>query len=322
MKLHLLQKSLKGNAEYLTHQITFSPTSYVPLKENMKDAFDDADAALRLVLELAEFTGFVTNYVMQLMHFENGAAFNPRSVVNDLYGKFNPQMMGDHCREWVQEELMKGKRTDQDQVVWLLEWLKERLKVAKAYDNGIGWRLGSAYYNGDPNRQPIPLGMPSGIASEFKNNNQTAKGGSTSNASKGATLEKLKPTVTMADNLYTTTEVCAADVFATTNAQGRGRGFRGAACGIARGHGAPSNCGRGKPPQEQSYGKPYAGPLSAQNTEGAGQNSSNFPNWTESLAEVGEWVRPSALSFLWTASAPGAKLPTTDETRYCVSEGC
>ena len=148
MKLHLLQKSLKGNEEYLTHQITFSPTSYETLKENVKDAFDEADAALRLLTDqlrswpilkrndykqLAEFAGFATNYVMQLMHFKGGAAFNPRNVVNDLYGKCNPQMMGDYCREWAQEELMKGKRSDRDQVVWLLEWLKEKLKVAKAY---------------------------------------------------------------------------------------------------------------------------------------------------------------------------------------------
>ena len=110
---------------------------------------------------------------MQLMHFENGAAFNPRNVINDLYGKFYPQMMGDYRREWAQEELLKGKRSDRDQVVWLLEWLKEKLKVAKAY------------YNADPNRQPIQLGMPSGIAAEFKNKNQTAKGGSNSGAVKG-----------------------------------------------------------------------------------------------------------------------------------------
>ena len=53
-------------------EITFSPTSYETLKENMKDAFDDADAALRLLTDrlrswpilkgndykhLAEFTG-------------------------------------------------------------------------------------------------------------------------------------------------------------------------------------------------------------------------------------------------------------------------
>ena len=49
MKLHLLQKSIKGSVEYLTHQVTFSPASYATLKENVKDAFDDADAALRLL---------------------------------------------------------------------------------------------------------------------------------------------------------------------------------------------------------------------------------------------------------------------------------
>ncbi len=129
MKLHLLLKSLKGNAEYLTHQVTFSPTSYETLKDNVKDAFDDADAALRLLTDrlrswpilkrndykqLVDFMGFATNYMMQLMHFENGAAFNPRNVVNDLYGKFYPQMMGDYRREWAQEELLKGKRSDRD----------------------------------------------------------------------------------------------------------------------------------------------------------------------------------------------------------------
>ena len=51
MKLHLLQKLLKGNAEHLTHQITFSPTSYEMLKEKVKDVFDDADAALRLLTD-------------------------------------------------------------------------------------------------------------------------------------------------------------------------------------------------------------------------------------------------------------------------------
>ena len=108
MKLHILQKSLKGSAEYLSHQIVFSPASYEILKENVKDAFDDADAALRLLAErvkawpvlkrndykqLADFTGFATNYVMQLMQFEDGVSFNPRNVINELYGKFYPQMM-------------------------------------------------------------------------------------------------------------------------------------------------------------------------------------------------------------------------------------
>ena len=51
---------------------------------------------------------------MQLMHFEGGAAFNPRNLIKDLYCKFNTQMMGDYRRKWAQEEFMKGKRSDQD----------------------------------------------------------------------------------------------------------------------------------------------------------------------------------------------------------------
>ena len=274
MKLHLLQKSLKGNAEYLTHQVTFSPASCTTLKENVKDAFDDADAALPLLTErlsswpvlkrndykqLADFTGFATNYVLQLMHFEDGAAFNPRNVIGDLYGKFYPQMMGDYRREWAQEELLKGKKSDRDQVVWLLQWLKDKLKVAKAY------------YNADPNRQPIQLGMPSGVATEFKSSkNQTARGGSNSNAGKGATSEK-KPTVATADGLYSTTEVCAANIVAAASARGRGRGFRGGR-GAARGRGNQSNRGRGKPP---GAGTPSAGPPQGQNNEGAAQNPSS-----------------------------------------------
>ena len=290
MKLHLLQKALKGNAEYLTHQVTFSPASYTTLKENVKDAFDDADAALRLLTErlrswpvlrrndykqLADFTGFATNYVMQLMHFEDGAAFNLRNVINDLYDKFYPQMMGDYRRDWAQEEFMKGKKSDRDQVVWLLQWLKEKLKVAKAY------------YNADPNRQPIQLGMPSGIATEFKSSkNQTARGGSNSNDGKGATSEK-KLTVETADGLYSTTEVCAADIVAAASARGRGRGFRGGR-GAARGRGGQSNCGRGKPP---GAGTPSAGPPQGQNNEGAAQNpSSNSQGGKSHYPKPGFWL--------------------------------
>ena len=138
-------------------------------------------------------------------------------------------------------------------MVWLLEWLKEKLKVVKAY------------YNADPNRQPIQLGMLSGIATEFKSKNQTAKGGSNLGAAKGATSEKQKSTVTTADGLFTTVEVCAADVFDTASARGRGRGFRGGGRGSARERGAQSNRRRGKPPQ--NYGTPSIGPSSAAGNE-------------------------------------------------------
>ena len=193
------------------------------------------------------------------MHFEDGAAFNPCNVINDLYGKFYPQMMGDYRSDWAQEEYMKGKRSYRDQVVWLLQWLKEKLKVAKAY------------YNTDPNRQPIQLGMPSGIATEFKSSkNQMARGGSNSNTGKGATSEK-KLTVATADGLYATTEVCAANIVAAASARGRGRGFRGGRC-AARGRGSQSNPGRGKPP---GAGAPSAGPPQGLNNEGASQNPSS-----------------------------------------------
>ena len=36
MKLHLLSSALKGTANYLTHQITFSPGSYEQLKRNLE----------------------------------------------------------------------------------------------------------------------------------------------------------------------------------------------------------------------------------------------------------------------------------------------
>ena len=274
MKLHILQKSLKGSAEYLAHQIVFSPSSYEILKENVKEAFDDADAALRLLADrikawpvlkrndykqLADFTGFATNYVMQLMQFEDGVAFNPRNVINELYGKFYPQMMGDYRRDWAQEEFLKGKKSDRDQVVWLLQWLKEKLKVAKAY------------YNADPNRQPIPLGMPSGIAMEFKTGkNQTAKGGSNSNGGKGATAEK--KTVATADGLYATTDFCDSEYVAAANVRGRGRGFHGGR-GTARGRGNQSNRGRGKPPN----GTPSTGPPQGHYSDGAAQNPSPNP---------------------------------------------
>ena len=291
MKLHILQKSLKGNAEYLTHQVAFGPASYEILKENVKDAFDDSDAALRLLAEqikawpvlkrndykqLADFTGFATNYVMQLMQFEDGVSFNPRNVKNELYGKFYPQMMGDYQRDWEQEEFIKGKRSDRDQVVWLLKWLKAKLKVAKAY------------YNADPNRQPIPLGMPSGIAMEFKSGkNQTAKGGSNSNGGKGATAEK--KTVATADGLYATTEISDAEYVAATNTRGRGRGFRGGR-GAARGRGNQSNRGRGKPPN----GTPSAGPPQGNYNEGAQQNPSTNPQGGK-----GQTPRPETGYDLW-----------------------
>ena len=247
MKLHILQKSLKENAEYLTHQVTFSPHSYETLKNNVKDAFDDSDAALRQLAErmkgwptlkkndykqLAEFTGFATNYVMQLRYFEDNAAFNPKTVINELYGKFNPQMIGDYRREWAQVEFLRGKQTDREQVVWLLDWLKEQLKVARAY------------YHADPNKAPIQLGMPSGIAMEFKSTQQKNKN---KNSNAQTAENGKKAAATTADNLYACVDSSSdyEQVSVTDVGRGRGRGGnRGGSRG--RGRGNPGARGRGR----------------------------------------------------------------------------
>ena len=107
MKLHLLNDALKGTANYLTHQVTFSPGSYEQLKHNLVKAFGDAESALsqlreRLVAwpmipedkyrDLAMFYGFSTNYVMSLLQYEDGASFNARNILHDLYCKFNQSM--------------------------------------------------------------------------------------------------------------------------------------------------------------------------------------------------------------------------------------
>ena len=68
------------------------------------DAFGDKESALsqlreRLIArpivsedkykELVEFFGFVTNHVMSLLQYEDGASFNARTVIHDLHCKFN-----------------------------------------------------------------------------------------------------------------------------------------------------------------------------------------------------------------------------------------
>ena len=116
MKLHLLNDSLKGTENYLTHQVTFSPGSYEQLKHNLIKAFGDAESALsqlreRLIAwpmipedkyrDLAMFYGFSTNYVMSLLQYEDGASFNGRNILHDLYCKFNQSMRQNY--QWALE---------------------------------------------------------------------------------------------------------------------------------------------------------------------------------------------------------------------------
>ena len=46
MKLHLLNGTLRGTANYLTHQITFSPGTYEQLKRNLRKTFGDTESSL------------------------------------------------------------------------------------------------------------------------------------------------------------------------------------------------------------------------------------------------------------------------------------
>ena len=240
MKLNILTRSLQGTAEYLTHQVAFCPQSYDTLKENVKEAFDDSEGALKLLNErlknwptirkndykhLAEFVGFASNYVMQLMSMEEGASFNPKTVIHELYSKFNPTMMHDYRREWRLEERDAGKQSDAQQVAWMLEWLKEQLKTARSF------------YNADPHRQPIKLGMPSGIATEFQKKDKK-KNGSFGNQSNSAKQKSQKSSATTADNLHTqvTEGGDDVDVFQNTSFSGNGGG-RGVRRNLNRGRG-------------------------------------------------------------------------------------
>ena len=134
--------------------------------------------------------------------------------------------------------------------------------------------MAKAYYNAHPNRRPIPLGMPSGIATEFKNTNQTAKGGSNSGVLRKERRRKNRNRQLRRQMVsFTTTEVCAANVFATTSVRGRGEGLP--QCSMRhckRMRSSMSTGGRGKLPQERSYGTPSAGPPSTLNNEGSKQN--------------------------------------------------
>ena len=111
--------------------------------------------------------------------------------------------------------------------------------------------------------------MPSGIATEFKTKNQTARGVSNSGAAKGAPSEK-KPRA-------------------------------------ARGRGAQSNHGRGKPP---GSGTPSAGPPLASNNEGAEQNPSSNPQGGQNpLPKQGAGYDPLPCLFCGQQQHPARSCP-------------
>ena len=127
-------------------------------------------------MDLAEFFGFATNYVMSLLQYEDGASFNARTVIHDLHCKFNQHMRVGYRWSLGREETLRGK------LDFLLEWLKEQVSMARTF------------YHADPKNPKLPLGMPSGIAMEFgesrgKPNYKDSKG----NRGGSQQLQKSKP---------------------------------------------------------------------------------------------------------------------------------
>ena len=241
MKLHLLNDALKGTANYLTHQITFSPGSYDQLKKNLVDAFGDTESALSQLRErltawpilsvdnykdLAVFFGFATNYVMSLMQYEDGASFNAKNVLHDLHCKFNTRMRSDYKWSLGQEETLKGKLSDRDKLNFMLEWLKEQVSILRTF------------YHADPKNPKLPLGMPTGIAMEFGESRGRA-------GNRGARKKRVNQ---RQDNeSKETTTVLATDtnpVASNQNAGASGDSTRGGRGG-GRGRGGRGGRGRG-----------------------------------------------------------------------------
>ena len=238
MKLHLLNDALRGTASYLTHQITYAPGSYDQLKHNLLQAFGDTESALSQLRErlnawpmipedkytdLAKFYGFATNYVMSLLQYDEGASFNARGTLHDLYCKFNQSMRHNYQWSLEREETLKGKLADRAKLDFMLHWLDKQVSMARTF------------YHADPKNPKLPLGMPSGIAMEFgknrgKPNNERGNGrGGGSQAKQNS--EPIDTTTVLA------TDTVATRGGATRGGRGRGRGRGGTRGARGRGRG-------------------------------------------------------------------------------------
>ena len=251
MKLHLLSNSLKGTANYLTHQITFSPGSYDQLKRNLEKAFGDTEASLsqlreRLIAfpmvpenkykDLAQFFGFSTNYVMSLLQYEDGATFNARAVHHELHCKFNQRMRSDYQWALDREETLRGKLSDRNKLDFMLDWMEKQVSMARTF------------YHADPTNPKIKLGQPSGIAMEFGDNKGDGKK-KDSKGQKGGSRQEQKSepddvTTVLATDTVAATATNNMGGGAARGGRGTGRG-RGGARG-ARGRGGNRGRGRGR----------------------------------------------------------------------------
>ena len=243
MKVHLLIDALRGTANYLTHQIIFSPGSNEQLKRNLMKAFGDTESALSQLREkliawpmvpedkyqdLAVFFGFATNYVMSLLQYEDGASFNARTVIRDLHCKFNQCTQSDYQWSLDQEETLRGKLGDRTKLDFLLDWLDKQVSMARTF------------YHADPKNPKLPLGMPSGIAMEFGKNRgkpNNERGNGRGGGSQQHSRQKSEP--------IDTTTVLATDTVATGGGATRGGRGRGRGRGSTRGVRGRGRGGRG-----------------------------------------------------------------------------
>ena len=242
MKLHLLSSALKGTANYLTHQITFSPGSYDQLKRNLEKAFGDTEASLsqlreRLIAfpmvpenrykDLAQFFGFATNYVMSLLQYEDGATL--------MLGPFVTTCTVNSTRECAViisghstgEETLRGKMSDRNRLDFMLDWMEKQVSMARTF------------YHADPSNPKIKLGQPSGIAMEFGDDKGNSKK-KDSKGNKGGAQHSQK------SEPEDVTTVLATDTVAATATNNMGGGAARGGRGTGRGRGgAPGDRGRG-----------------------------------------------------------------------------
>ena len=238
MKLHLLSSALKGTANYLTYQITFSPGSYERLKRNLEKAFDDTESSLsqlreRLIAypmvpenkykDLAQFFGFATNYVMSLLQYDDGATFNARAICHELHCKFNQRMRSDYQWALDREETLRGKISDRNKLDFMLDWMEKQVSMARTF------------YHADPNNPKIKLGQPCGIAMEFGENESNAQN-KNSKGNKGGSQHEQKSepedvTTVLATDMGTATATNNMEGGAARGGRSRGRG-RGRARGV------------------------------------------------------------------------------------------
>ena len=179
--------------------------------------------------DLAKFYGFTTNYVMSLLQYDEGASFNARGTLHDLYCKFNQSMRQNYQWSLEREETLKGKLTDRAKLDFMLHWLDKQVSMARTF------------YHADPKNPKIPLGLLSGIAMEFgknrgKPNNERGNGRGGGSQSK-QNSEPIDTTTVLA------TDTVATGGGATRGGRGRGRG-RGSTRGV-RGRGRGGRGGGG-----------------------------------------------------------------------------